>query len=200
MSKLMLSCSLLFLSFVYWRISNILSRRKHAVEAEARGCEDPPSLSRTGFLGLGRLSEVAKANKEGRTPQWFIEKFEEVGQHVHTFKASALDYELIVTRDPENAKAIFATNANDFEISPHRRDIWSPLLGDGIFTAQGEAWKHSRQLLRPQVCRPLNHVCTKAYMRCIVRATADIRSRSGRTACSITPQPLVTSAKRRWLD
>ncbi|CZR54539.1 related to n-alkane-inducible cytochrome P450 [Phialocephala subalpina] len=141
------------LSLVFWRASTAISRRRRATEAKHRGCEDPPTLPRKGFLGLGRLSEVSKANKEGRTPQWFIEKFEEVGQDVHTFRASALDYELIVTRDPENARAIFQTNAREFEISPHRKDIWSPLLGDGIFTAQGEAWKHSRQLLRPQFAR-----------------------------------------------
>ncbi|CZT10057.1 related to cytochrome P450 52E2 [Rhynchosporium graminicola] len=79
--------------------------------------------------------------------------FDEVGYGVHTFRASALDYELLVTRDPENARAIFQTNSQDFEISPYQKDIWSPLLGDGIFTAQGDAWKHSRQLLRPQFSR-----------------------------------------------
>ena len=132
-------------------VSTVLKRRRYAAEAAARGCAKLPALPRKGFLGLGRLSEVARANKEGRTPQWFIEKFDELGKDVHTFSASALDYELIVTRDPENARAMFQTRSRDFEISPHRKDIWSPLLGDGIFTAQGDAWKHSRQLLRPQV-------------------------------------------------
>jgi hypothetical protein len=138
-------------SILFKFVSGVLKRRQYAAEAAARGCAKLPSLPRKGFLGLGRLSEVAKANKEGRTPQWFIEKFDELGQDVHTFSASALDYELIVTRDPENARAMFQTSSRDFEISPHRKDIWSPLLGDGIFTAQGDAWKHSRQLLRPQV-------------------------------------------------
>ncbi|TVY33550.1 Cytochrome P450 [Lachnellula subtilissima] len=134
-------------------LSNAFRKRKFSAEASARGCASLPILPRKGFLGLGRLSEISKANKEGRSPQWFIEKFDEIGEDVHTFKASALDYELIVTRDPENAKAMFSTQSKNFEISPHRRDIWSPLLGDGIFTAQGEQWKHSRQLLRPQFSR-----------------------------------------------
>jgi cytochrome P450 len=30
-----------------------------------------------------------------------------------------------------------------------RRWVFGPLLGDGIFTQQGESWKHSRELLRP---------------------------------------------------
>ncbi|MCJ1437897.1 hypothetical protein MMC27_007284 [Xylographa pallens] len=34
-----------------------------------------------------------------------------------------------------------------------RRHIFFPLLGDGIFTQEGAAWKHSRELLRPQFSR-----------------------------------------------
>ena len=34
-----------------------------------------------------------------------------------------------------------------------RRQIFFPLLGDGIFTQDGPAWKHSRELLRPQFAR-----------------------------------------------
>ena len=34
-----------------------------------------------------------------------------------------------------------------------RRQIFFPLLGDGIFTQDGAAWKHSRELLRPQFSR-----------------------------------------------
>ncbi|RDW56492.1 hypothetical protein BP5796_13133 [Coleophoma crateriformis] len=99
--------------------------------------------ARKGILGLGRLSELAQSNKEGRTPRWFVERFNELGDAVHTFRAFALEFELVVTRDPENARAVFAANARDFEISPHRNATWSPLLGDGILTAQGENWKHS---------------------------------------------------------
>jgi hypothetical protein len=139
------------LALVLFRLNSIRRKWTHAAEAAKRGCSKLPVLPRMGFLGLGRLSEVHKANLDGRTPQWFIEKFDGLGEDVHTFSASALDYELIVTRDPENAKAAFSSLARDFEISPHRKDIWGPLLGEGIFTAQGEAWKHSRQLLRPQV-------------------------------------------------
>ena len=34
-----------------------------------------------------------------------------------------------------------------------RRSIMFPMLGDGIFTQEGAAWKHSRELLRS----PLQH-------------------------------------------
>ncbi|RDW58626.1 hypothetical protein BP6252_13102 [Coleophoma cylindrospora] len=134
-------------------LRNLSTKRQDAAAAAHHNCAHPPTLPRKGFLGLGRLSELSQANKQGRTPQWFVERFNELGDDVHTFRASALDFELVVTRDPENARAVFAANARDFEISPYRKAIWSPLLGDGIFTAQGENWKHSRQLLRPQFSR-----------------------------------------------
>lgn len=34
-----------------------------------------------------------------------------------------------------------------------RPDIFAPLLGNGIFTQEGPAWKHSRELLRKQFAR-----------------------------------------------
>jgi cytochrome P450 len=34
-----------------------------------------------------------------------------------------------------------------------RRSVFSPLLGNGIFTQEGPAWKHSRELLRKQFIR-----------------------------------------------
>jgi cytochrome P450 len=34
-----------------------------------------------------------------------------------------------------------------------RRGVFYPLLGDGIFTQEGAAWKHSRELLRKQFAR-----------------------------------------------
>ena len=36
-----------------------------------------------------------------------------------------------------------------------RRDNFFPLLGNGIFTADGKAWEHSRALLRPQFARDM---------------------------------------------
>ncbi|EXJ96107.1 hypothetical protein A1O1_01233 [Capronia coronata CBS 617.96] len=55
------------------------------------------------------------------------------------------------TIEPANLEAMLATNfkALDYSMGP-RRDITLPMFGDGIFTQEGAAWKHSRDLLRPQ--------------------------------------------------
>ena len=59
---------------------------------------------------------------------------------------------MIITKDPENIKALLATQFNDFSLG-RRYDFFKPLLGKGIFTLDGEGWKHSRSMLRPQFAR-----------------------------------------------
>jgi cytochrome P450 len=79
----------------------------------------------------------------------------------------------IYTCDPKNIQAILATRFQDFELGETRRQSFFPLLGNGIFTADGKEWydlsptstlpvgrpdtdtvrEHSRSMLRPQFSR-----------------------------------------------
>ena len=56
----------------------------------------------------------------------------------------------IFTADPENIKAILATQFADYGKGEPFHEDWKYFLGDSIFTTDGEQWHHSRQLLRPQ--------------------------------------------------
>ena len=56
----------------------------------------------------------------------------------------------IVTAEPENIKAVLATQFADFGKGKPFHDDWKDFLGDGIFTTDGELWHNSRQLIRPQ--------------------------------------------------
>jgi len=51
-----------------------------------------------------------------------------------------------------NPGPILTLTSLEFGFGP-RRNIFRPLLGDGIFTQDGAAWKHSRELLKPQFAR-----------------------------------------------
>jgi len=64
-----------------------------------------------------------------------------------------LKFSSIFTVEPENVKAILATQFEDFELGHVRRGNFFPMLGNGIFTADGQDWKHGRALLRPQFAR-----------------------------------------------
>jgi cytochrome P450 len=124
--------------------------KKYKQECALRGCLPAPTLHSNNLLGTSRLKESIKATKEDRGPQYVVSAMNEIGRHIHTLRVPILDYELLVTRDPENVKAIFQTQHEDFDISPLRSDAFMPFLGEGVFTSTGAKWKHSRALVRPQ--------------------------------------------------
>ena len=81
------------------------------------------------------------------------EALNKIGKQIHTVRAPVFDYELLITRDVENVKAMFATQSQDFDIGFHREKTFKSLLGPGVMTGRGEKWKHSRALIRPQFGR-----------------------------------------------
>ncbi|KAK5050945.1 hypothetical protein LTR84_003504 [Exophiala bonariae] len=54
--------------------------------------------------------------------------------------------------DPDNLESVLSTNFSDYGFGL-RYQIFAPLLGHGIFTQEGAAWKHSREMLRKQFVR-----------------------------------------------
>ncbi|KAL1954677.1 hypothetical protein VTO42DRAFT_829 [Malbranchea cinnamomea] len=111
--------------------------------------EDP----RAGFLGLQGYREVLQSIKEKRAQETSVQRFEEYGD---TFVSSFFGRPMVITRDPENIKAILATQFEEFSLGEARYNSLAPFLGDGIFThtygggPKGEPWRHSRAVLRPQ--------------------------------------------------
>jgi cytochrome P450 len=77
----------------------------------------------------------------------------EHGAYGDTFSRFVLGGTSIHTRDPRNVQAVLSAQFRDFEFGPFRRVAMSPLLGDGIFTADGSRWLHARRLLKPNLTR-----------------------------------------------
>lgn len=55
----------------------------------------------------------------------------------------------ILTREPEHVKAILTGNFADYGKGKYFHELWSPFLGDSIFTTDGKQWSNSRHLIRP---------------------------------------------------
>ncbi|KIW02606.1 hypothetical protein, variant [Verruconis gallopava] len=77
----------------------------------------------------------------------FLFHFRQTG---NTLEQVFLGTKAFGTIDPANLEAILSTNFKDIGMGP-RRDITFPMFGDGIFTQEGAAWKHSRDMIRPQL-------------------------------------------------
>ncbi|KAE8347206.1 hypothetical protein BDV24DRAFT_173118 [Aspergillus arachidicola] len=134
---------------------------------QQHGCEPPPELPTRWPFGLDRIKERWTSNAEGQLLAFLCS----VAEHYEPGN-SLSQYLLLGPRAfhvlrPENVDAILSTNSkvqkgNPNLLSSHktiivlrlwlgaRREIFAPLLGNGIFTQEGPAWKHSRYLIGRQ--------------------------------------------------
>lgn len=116
-------------------------KRRRLQEAEKHGCAPPPTISGSDPFGIMVVFEAARANREGRSPRWFMELMDRVAPGMLTVRGQMLDTEIILTRDPTLAQFILQTESHKWDIGSQRREIWNPLLGDAIFTAQGTSFQ-----------------------------------------------------------
>ncbi|KAI3552608.1 cytochrome P450 [Colletotrichum abscissum] len=55
----------------------------------------------------------------------------------------------LITREPEHIKTVLTSKFADFGKGPMFHQVWSPFLGDSIFTTDGKTWQDNRSLIRP---------------------------------------------------
>lgn len=101
-------------------------------------------------FGIPSLLNILEAAKNHRLLEFFQRQQQKNG--VITVRNQAFGRFNIVTSDPENIKTILSLNFKDYALGA-RHGAFLPLLGDGIFTLDGDGWHHSRTLLRPQFTR-----------------------------------------------
>lgn len=137
-------------SVAYSLLSSIYNRIQNYRKAAAKGCQ-PLNKIPNGFLGMGygNYKTLIEYSSKNRSLDLIYKWAREYG---YTYEQVVLGTKAIVTAEPENIKAILATQFNDFSLGL-RRGIFGPFLGDGIFTLDGAGWSHSRAMLRPQFSR-----------------------------------------------
>ncbi|RDW75176.1 putative cytochrome P450 52A12 [Coleophoma cylindrospora] len=133
--------------FVALKISDFIAvarfQKKH-------GCKPArPIPQRERVIGYDLYKAQVKAHKEKRLLDLSRKRFADYG---NTWSATMMGRTFINTTEPENIKAILATNFKDFGIGK-RINAFGPLLGQGIFTSDGALWEHSRALVRPNFTR-----------------------------------------------
>lgn len=130
---------------------------QHARKARSLGCGSLPRYPCSDFLGIGNLKASLAADKANIVPQLSENRVQTISnienRYVTTFIIRNLGRDLHFTIDPKNIQAVLATQFKDFELGEVRRRSIHPLLGTGIFTADGDEWSRSRGLLRPQFTR-----------------------------------------------
>ncbi|KAI1259130.1 cytochrome P450 [Xylariaceae sp. FL1019] len=129
----------------------LLAQRQHRWKARECGCENASEESNSLPFGIDNLLRTLAADKKQQFPVDIQKRFAEVGSYTHWY--SMLGTRNIRTADPKNIQHILANQFEDWDLGPTRLGSFFPLLGRGIFTADGAHWKRSRALIRPQFTR-----------------------------------------------
>lgn len=107
-------------------------------------------------FGLKQFIGLCIAIKNQRFPHYIYDQA--LKEERLTGRREMLGQYVFWTVDPENIKAVLATQFKDFCLG-RRHEALYPLLGDGIFTLDSSGWQHSRAMLRPQFTREqISHV------------------------------------------
>ncbi|KAL7926373.1 cytochrome P450 [Trichoderma austrokoningii] len=98
------------------------------------------------ILGLSLFKTIAASLKAGTYLKDARERFEKNG---YTYSIVLAGSTMIQTAEPENLKAVLGTLQGDYDSGTVRYNSAFPLLGNGIFTSDGDYWVHSRAILKP---------------------------------------------------
>ncbi|KAF8164775.1 cytochrome P450 monooxygenase pc-1 [Crassisporium funariophilum] len=87
--------------------------------------------------------------KDGYPADIVDEWLNEFGTYGKTVTLRLLTDNRILTAEPENIKAMLATQFDSFDKGTMFNSIFDSLLGEGVFNADGEMWKFHRAMTRP---------------------------------------------------
>jgi hypothetical protein len=129
-----------FLAVVFFaqKLVTHVQRRRFA---RARGCQPPARLPQSErIIGLQAFKIMSDNMKNHIMLPSTVEQHKELG---NTFSIVIPGQTAISTIEPENLKAVLATQFHDFGIGKRHRGMGA-LLGHGIFTSDGAHWERSR--------------------------------------------------------
>jgi len=133
-----LGFAILVSAFIAKRVATYVSAarfiKKHGCKPEHK----IPQFER--IIGYDLYRIQMNASKEKKILEVGYKRYQDNGV---TWSGALMGQTFFNTIDPENIKAILATNFNDFGIGM-RLDAFGALLGRGIFTSDGAQWEHSR--------------------------------------------------------
>jgi len=133
--------------YLYTRITLYLARQRIIKENGCKPCQ--AKFNKDPILGLDVMKMMAENSKKHIVLQENKKRFEKFGT---TFQTRMVTMPIIATCEPENIKTILSLKFKDYGFD-HRKAAFTPLLGHGIFNADGERWANSRHLLRPNFAR-----------------------------------------------
>ena len=132
-------------------VRHVLRERHYAQEASRLGCEPAVRQPNAWPLGINHVRDGLVADRSRTFPDYAVRRYASCGNRTHEYTILASTGYL--TCDPRNIQAILATQFKEFALGEYRLGILRPLLGNGIFAADGVQWERARAMMRPQFVR-----------------------------------------------
>ncbi|KAK4999186.1 hypothetical protein LTR66_001720 [Elasticomyces elasticus] len=134
--------------YVYWHLT---TGARHRLLIAQNKCKPVQKYStRNPLFSFYLISQNIKAWKSHKVLEISRSRFLRLG--VNTFSVNILGRDIIITAEPEIVKTMQSLSFKSFGMGSSRKPL-QPLLGQGIFTTDGAAWQHSRDMLRPSFHR-----------------------------------------------
>ncbi|KAF1963786.1 cytochrome P450 52A11 [Byssothecium circinans] len=130
----------------YWLWKRQAEKRFEERFSVQMGCKPAQRWASRWPQGLDLLIQAYRHAKADTIMQFFPDMMQASGP---THEQKLLGGRGINTIEPRNIEEILSIQFQNFDLGL-RSVHFAPLLGNGIFTQVGEAWKKSRALLRPQ--------------------------------------------------
>lgn len=121
---------------LYTALRIVISARSYAFEAKQLGCQPAQARKVKGLpFGLQHLHKTLQARRR----HTYLDSITNLmnRKKANTFEFNTLGSKTIVTRDPENIRAILQTQFQHFALG-HRKSNFHLALGHGIFTSDGQ--------------------------------------------------------------
>jgi cytochrome P450 len=130
--------------WVYWEIT-VGTPRRHL--SKQHGCKPAKKIrNRDPVFGLDLIFQYLRWLREHKVleqQQLFYTRLNSNTVVIKIFRQP-----LVFTIEAENIKTILSQSFDSWGVG-NSRQVVVPLLGEGIFSADGSRWRHSRDLLRP---------------------------------------------------
>ncbi|OJD13360.1 hypothetical protein AJ78_06172 [Emergomyces pasteurianus Ep9510] len=121
-------------------------------KVKAAGGVHAPASSNNPFTVLKFMLDMANALRKNKLLENYNEGIDEYAT-VACPNCMELNFtggqRYIITREPEHIKTVLTGKFADYGKGAEFHDLWSPFLGDSIFTTDGKQWSNSRNLIRP---------------------------------------------------
>lgn len=112
----------------------------------------PPELPKRWPLGIDRIRELWQSNADGHLLEFLCSIAKDYDGRNNLCQYLLFGPRAYHILHPANVESLLSANFHDYGFGC-RPAVFAPLLGNGIFTQEGSAWKYSRDLLRRQFVR-----------------------------------------------